>query len=137
MGTFKNTMLLIGRLLFSVIFIEGAITHLTKTGYMARYAGAAGVPYPEIAIIITGLMLLVGSLSIVLGWKTALGSILLIIFLVPVTYQMHFLPMLHATDPMQAQMQMINFLKNTGLMGGAIYIAALGPGRYSIDGEKK
>ncbi len=137
MGTFKNIFLLIGRLLFSVIFVEGAIGHLTKINYMAGYARAFGVPYPKLAIIVTGLMLLIGSVSIILGWKATYGAIILILFLIPVTYQMHFLPMIHATDQMQMQMQMINFLKNTGLVGGAIYIAVSGPGGFSIDGNKK
>ncbi len=133
MERYKNVLLLLGRVLFSVIFIFGAMGHLTKVDYMAGYAGAMGVPFPKLAIIVTGLMLLAGSLSILLGWKISYGAIILIIFLIPVTYQMHFLPMLHATDPMQKQMQMINFLKNIGLMGGAIYIALLGAGKYSID----
>lgn len=135
MGAFKNMLLLVGRLLFSVIFVEGAIGHLTKINYMAGYAGAMGVPYPKVAIVITGLMLLAGSISIILGWKTTCGAIILILFLIPVTYQMHFLPMIHATDQMQMQMQMINFVKNAGLLGGAIYIALTGPGGYSIDGK--
>lgn len=133
MERYKNGLLLLGRVLFSVIFIFGAMGHLTKVGYMAGYAGAMGVPFPKLAIIVTGLILLAGSISILLGWKISYGAIILIIFLIPVTYQMHFLPMLHATDPMQKQMQMINFLKNIGLMGGAIYIALLGAGKYSID----
>jgi|YelNatPaOPRAMG01_1025707.scaffolds.fasta_scaffold75137_2 putative oxidoreductase len=133
MEKYKDVLLLIARVLFSLIFISGAIEHLTKVGYMAGYAKAMGVPLPHLAIIVTGLMLLAGSISILLGWKISYGAIILIVFLIPVTYQMHFLPMLHATDAMQKQMEMINFLKNLGLMGGAIYIALLGAGKYSID----
>jgi putative oxidoreductase len=135
MGAFKNVLLLVGRLLFSVIFVEGAMGHLTKINYMAGYAGAMGVPYPKVAVVVTGLMLLAGSISIILGWKTAYGAIILILFLIPVTYQMHFLPMIHSATQMQMQMQMVNFLKNTGLLGGAIYIAITGPGGFSIDGK--
>lgn len=137
MGTIKSIFLLIGRLLFTAIFIEGAVGHLTKTSYMAMYAHASGVPYPKLAIIVTGLMLAIGSISIILGWKTTIGAIILILFLVPVTYQIHFLGMLHATAPGQAQMQAINLLKNISLIGGAIYIAVFGPGGFSIDGNKK
>ncbi len=133
MERYKNGLLLLGRILFSLIFISGAIEHLTKVGYMAGYAGAMGVPFPKLAIVVTGLMLLAGSISILLGWKISYGAIILILFLIPVTYQIHFLGMLHATDPMQKQMQMLNLFKNIGLIGGAIYIAFLGAGKYSID----
>ncbi len=137
MGTFKNTLLLIGRLLFSVIFAWGAYNHLSHITMMTHYAAVSGVPYARVAIIVTGLLLLLGSLSIILGWHTAIGAILIIIFLVPVTYQIHFLGMLHTTDIMQKQMQMINLMKNIGLVGGAIYIAVFGPGKYSLDGDQK
>ena len=133
MEKYKNGLLLIGRVLFSLIFAFGAVEHLTKINAMAGYAASAGVPFPKLAIIVTGLMLLVGSISILLGWKISYGAIILILFLIPVTYQVHFLGMLHATDPMQKQMQMLNLLKNIGLIGGAIYIAFLGAGKYSID----
>ena len=133
MEKYKNGLLLIGRVLFSLIFAFGAVGHLTKINAMAGYAASAGVPFPKLAIIVTGLMLLVGSISILLGWKISYGAIILIIFLIPVTYQIHFLGMLHATNPMMKQDQMLNLLKNIGLMGGAIYIALFGAGKYSID----
>ncbi|MGB9734640.1 MAG: DoxX family protein [bacterium] len=133
MERYKNGLLLLARVLFSLIFISGAIEHLTQINSMAGYAASAGVPFPKLAIVVTGLMLLIGSISVLLGWKTAYGAIILILFLIPVTYQVHFLGMLHATDPMQKQMQMTNMLKNIGLIGGAIYIAFLGAGKYSID----
>ncbi|MGC8578655.1 MAG: DoxX family protein [bacterium] len=133
MERYKNGLLLLARVLFSLIFISGAMEHLTQINSMAGYAASAGVPFPKLAIVVTGLMLLIGSISVLLGWKTAYGAIILILFLIPVTYQVHFLGMLHATDPMQKQMQMTNMLKNIGLIGGAIYIAFLGAGKYSID----
>ncbi len=133
MERYKNGFLLLGRILFSMIFAFGAMEHLGKVNAMAAYAASAGVPFPKLAIIVTGLMLLVGSVSILLGWKISYGAIILILFLVPVTYQVHFLGMLHATDPGVKQMQMLNLLKNIGLIGGAIYIGFLGAGKYSID----
>ncbi|MGC8866897.1 MAG: DoxX family protein [bacterium] len=110
MERYKNGLLLLARVLFSLIFISGAIEHLTQINSMAGYAASAGVPFPKLAIVVTGLMLLIGSIFVLLGWKTAYGAIILILFLIPVTYQVHFLGMLHATDPMQKQMQMTNML---------------------------
>lgn len=127
MGKFKDISLLIGRILFSLIFIMGAMEHLTKVGYMAGYAASMGVPFPKLAIIFTGLMLLAGSISVLFGFKTKYGAILLILFLAPVTLVMH--------RPLSDQMQLMNFIKNMGLIGGAIYIAYLGPGAYSVDGK--
>ncbi len=129
MERYKNGLFLSARVLFSLIFISGALEHLSKVGYMAGYAASMGVPFPHAAIVVTGLMLAAGSISILLGYKTPYGALVLILFLIPVTLIMH--------RPLSNPAQLVNFLKNAGLIGGAIYIALSGPGRYSIDGEKK
>jgi len=37
------------------------------------------------------------------------------------------------TDPMQVQMQMINFMKNLSMLGAALLIAHFGSGPLSVD----
>jgi putative oxidoreductase len=56
---------------------------------------------------------------------------LLVVFLVPVTLWMH--DFWNAADPLAAQMDQINFLKNLSLVGGALLIAYFGAGPFSID----
>jgi len=116
---------LTGRILFSIIFIMSGIGHLTNPGAMAQYTASMGVPAAKAMVILTGLMILAGGISILLGWFTRLGALLIILFLVPVTPIMH--------RPLSDQMQMIMFLKNLAMLGGALIIAAFGPGEISID----
>ena len=59
--------LLIGRLVFSFFFIYSGFNHLTKLGMYSQYAGASGVPAPTLATAVSGLMLLAGGASILLG----------------------------------------------------------------------
>jgi len=59
--------LLIGRVVFSFFFIYSGFNHLTKLSMYAQYAGASGVPAPTVLTAISGLMLLAGGLSILLG----------------------------------------------------------------------
>jgi len=40
------------------------------------------------------------------------------------------------TDPMMAQMQQAHFLKNVGLLGGALLIAYFGAGPLSLDDRR-
>lgn len=69
--------------------------------------------------------LLLGGLSLILGYKTRLGAFLLICFLVPTTIVFHIGP-----DETGA------LLKNAGLLGGLLMIISNGPGAWSIDGEQ-
>jgi uncharacterized membrane protein YphA (DoxX/SURF4 family) len=57
-----------------------------------------------------------------------------IICLIPVTFMMH--NFWTYQDPIESQMQMIHFLKNTALIGGIVFIIFFGAGPYSIDNKR-
>ena len=122
---------LVGRILFSLMFIMSGMGHLTKSAGMAQYAGAMGVPAPTLAVIITGIMLLLGGLSVILGYKVKVGTILLVVFLIPTTFMMH--AFWGIEDPMQSQMQMGMFMKNLSMMGGALLLYHFGTGPLSLE----
>lgn len=56
---------------------------------MTEYSKSKGVPAPGLAVFITGIMLLLGGLSILLGAYVSIGAILLVIFLFPTAFIMH------------------------------------------------
>jgi len=111
---------LVGRVLFSALFLLSGVGHFTQTEQMTQYTKAAGVPAPKLAVLGTGVLLLLGGLSVLLGFYPTIGLILLIIFLVPATFLMH--RFWDVTDPMQRQMQMIHFSKNIALIGAALML---------------
>jgi len=122
---------LIGRILFSIIFIMSGFGHLFSYSQMVGYAEQMGVPLASVAVPVTGIMILLGGLSIVFGYQVKWGSLLLIVFLIPTTFIMH--PFWKIEDAMQAQMQMIMFMKNLGLLGGALMFYYFGSGPLSLD----
>ena len=129
--------LLLGRALGAFFFLYGAFNHLTKTSTYAQYAAGAGVPLPKLAIIVTGLMLLAGGLSLLLGYQVRWGALLLVAFLIPVSFFMHRFWGL--ADPAMAQFQAANFWKNITIAGALLIVywyAATYPGRwpYSVGG---
>jgi putative oxidoreductase len=120
---------LIGRILFSLLFLMAIMGHFSS-GTIA-YAVSAGVPMASIMVPLSGIIAFIGGLSIVLGFKTKMGAWLIIIFLIPVTFMMH--KFWTVSDPMAQQMQMANFMKNMGLIGGALFLTYFGAGPISID----
>ena len=125
----KGWVVLLGRLLFGLLFIMSGPSHFAKQ--TVGYAAAQGVPLASLAVPFSGLMALVGGLSIILGYRAKLGAWLIVLFLVPVTFMMH--KFWGIADPAVAQLQMIMFMKNIAILGGALLITQLGAGPLSLD----
>ena len=121
---------LIGRVLFSSFFLMSGMNHLLKRADMVSYAKSAGVPLAGLAVPLTGLMILAGGLSILLGYYPKIGAWLLVIFLIPTSFYMH--RFWGIEDQMQAMNQMIMFMKNLVITGGALLIAYFGSGPFSL-----
>lgn len=124
-----------GRILFSLMFIMSGFGHLTNSAGMAQYAGSMGVPAPFLAVIISGIMIMLGALSVMLGYKVKIGTILLVVFLIPTTFIMHNFWSIE--DPMQSQMQMAMFMKNLSMLGGAMLIYYFGTGPLSMEDQSE
>ena len=128
-----NFIELLGRILYAAIFLMAAPGHFTAP--KIQYAASQNVPYPEIAVPLSGVIALLGSLSIVFGYKTKFGAWLIVLFLVPVTFLIHDFWLIK--DPMEAAMQKIQFMKNLSMLGAAFLIAYFGPGWFSLDRRDK
>ena len=121
---------LIGRILFAALFLGSAFGHLTQSEAMAGYAGSKGVPQPKLAVLGSGVLILVGGLLVLLGIWMDLGALLLVVFLVPTAVLMH--AFWKETDPMAKQTEMVSFQKDIALAGAALIIFALYAG-YGAD----
>ena len=119
----------LGRILFTTIFILSGFNHFTEQSI--QYAASHGVPLPALLVPLSGIISILGGLSILLGYKARWGAWLIVLFLVPVTFMMHNFWSL--SDPIQSKMQLIAFLKNFSLLGGALIITYFGSGPLSLD----
>jgi uncharacterized membrane protein YphA (DoxX/SURF4 family) len=115
-----DILLVIGRVLFALIFINSGIAHLTKLQAMTGYAQYKKVPAAKLSVIVTVLMLVVGGLYIALGVYADLGALLLAIFLVASAFMMHNFWTIE--DAQAKQGETINFFKNLALAGAALII---------------
>jgi len=127
-----NYLVLLGRLLYVLIFLMAGPGHFSA-GTIA-YAAAKGVPMASIAVPLSGLIAILGGLSILLGYKARYGAWLIVLFLVPVSYQMH--DFWNVADPMAKMTQQIMFMKNMSMLGAALMITHLGSGPLSLDNRK-
>ncbi|MCH9614009.1 MAG: hypothetical protein SP1CHLAM54_10180 [Chlamydiia bacterium] len=120
---------LIGRILFSAIFITKSFEHFSST--TIAWAAKEGVPYASTLVPIAGVVALIGGLSILFGYKARFGAWLLIIFLIPTTIAMH--KFWTADSVFAVTMHQYCFMKNVSMLGAACLIAYFGAGPISFD----
>lgn len=126
-----NFILLSGRILYALIFILASFGHFSAE--TIAYAANAKVPLASILVPISGVISLLGGLSILLGYKARLGAGLIILFLIPVTFLMH--PFWTILDPKAAHLDQIMFMKNLSLLGAALMITYFGSGPLSLNNK--
>ncbi len=124
---------LIGRIILGVYYLFNAVNHFMQLNMMSGYAGSKGVPAPKVAVAGSGLVLLLGGLSILLGYQPYIGVALLVIFLVPVAFMMHNFWTIE--DPQMKMGEMVNFLKNIALAASALmFLVIPTPWPFSLGG---
>jgi putative oxidoreductase len=131
-GFWQEALVVLGRFFFALIFLLAGANHFSKQ--TIGYAASQGVPLASIAVPLSGALAIAGGLSILLGYRAKLGAWLIVLFLVPVTLMMH--KFWTVTDPMMAQIQMILFMKNVSMLGGALLITQFGAGPFSLDARR-
>jgi putative oxidoreductase len=114
------TLFVIGRIIFGSYFIFNAFNHFTHIGVMSGYAESKGVPAARLAVVVTGLLLLLGGISMLLGLYPIFGIILLLIFFIPVSFWMH--AFWTTADPQRKMIERINFMKNMALIGALLML---------------
>jgi putative oxidoreductase len=118
-----DTLLVIGRVLFALLFVGSAMGHLTKTEAMTQYAQYRKLPAAKAGVIVSGVVLALGALSVVLGVLGDLGALALAAFLIVAAFVFH--AFWKESDPQAAATEQAQFMKNIALVGGAIVLFAL------------
>ncbi len=118
-----DLIIVIGRILFGGFFLMSGINHFTKLDAMTGYAKYKKLPAAKLGVLISGLMLVIGGISIILGYYADLGALLLAIFLVLAAVIFH--NFWKETDATAKQNEMLGFMKDIALAGAALILFAL------------
>lgn len=127
---FNQTVLLAGRILIALLFIVFGYLKLTNFGGTVGYFTKWGFPMPEVTTVVAIVFELGFGILLAIGWKTRWWAWLLALYVVIAAAVAH---RYWTYEPAQAFAQMSFFYKNLAIIGGLLYIAAMGPGRYSVD----
>src|SRR5207245_9352154 len=108
---------LAGRVLYGWFFLLAGIDHFRHVGMLTPYAAAKGVPAPRLGVLGSGVVLILGGASVLLGIRPTWGVLLLTVFLLPTSFMIH--NYWAVTDPAARQMDAVMFKKNMALLGAA------------------
>ncbi len=121
----KAFSILIGRILLVLIFLNSGIGKIGNFAGTEKYMAQFGMPSTTLFLLGAIFLELAGSVSVILGYFTRVGLLLLIIFLIPATLIFH--------SNFGERIQMIMFMKNVSMLGGCLILLGAGPGKISLD----
>lgn len=128
-----SLIVLLGRILYALLFILASFSHFSQD--MIHYAASHAVLFPSFLVPASGILALLGGISILIGYKARLGAWFIVIFLIPVTFMMH--RFWSVIDPAAAEIEKIMFMKNLALLGTALILSYFGSGPLSIDRKSR
>ena len=118
-----DVVVLVGRILFALLFLGSGIAHLTQRQMMTGYAMNKKVPAAPVLVVGSGALIVIGALMVAIGVWPDLGALLLAAFLVPTAFLMH--GFWTETDPAARMNEQTQFLKDLSLAGAALAMFGL------------
>jgi uncharacterized membrane protein YphA (DoxX/SURF4 family) len=114
--------MLVGRILFGLVFLGGAAGHFLQTDLLVKIVESKGLRPARPLVLGSGVVQLAGALMVVLGLWADLGGLMLFIFLVPTAVLVH--NFWRETDPQEKMLEQVHFNKDISLAGAALFLAA-------------
>ena len=104
---------------------------------VASLLAAKGLVAPTWALVGGVLLLAIGSLSIIVGYKPRLGASLLLAFLLLTTFYFHGFGFWTVVNAQARQEHIMHLTVNLSMIGAMLFIIANGTGQMSFDGKSR
>ena len=124
----SNTLLLIGRILLSVVFIMAGLSKFGSIEGTAGYISSVGLPAGVALAWLAAIFETLAGIAILIGFQTRIAAWLLAAFCVFTAVVFHYAP--------ADQMQMTMFMKNITIAGAFLILSVAGPGTLSVDARR-
>jgi len=130
-ATVNDLALLVGRVAFAALFLPSGLTKAMNLQAFIYSIDGRGVPFAPVLAPIGAAIEFLGGLALLVGVEVRLASVLLLVFTAAATLIAH--RFWEYAPGAAHQMQQINFFKNVAIVGGFVFLAAHGGGRYCIE----
>lgn len=126
----RHVLDLLGRIFISIIFFYEAYDTIKYFRDTKVLLNEYNINFAENFFLIGGIILLIiGAILILIGYRVALGSIMLLCYWIPVT----FIAYSFWNDPQDIQrLNSIIFMKNIAIAGALMILMLPNPGKYRL-----
>ena len=122
---------LIGRIFLSAIFIFEAIDSTLFFGKTKETMTDYGLTWAQdFMLCCTIFLLIMGGVMVLVGYRSTLGALMLLLYWVPVTFLVH--DFWNCGKSSELREESILFMRHIAIAGGLLMLVGKGSGRYSI-----
>jgi putative oxidoreductase len=126
----------LGRVLLCTVFLAAVLGYTAPDVHSFAETIAQKTAVAPTGVLIGAVALLVvGSLSVVVGYKARFGALALLLFLTLTTYCFHGFTFWNVVNAQAQHEHIIYLAMNLSVMGAMLFVIANGAGRMSLDGK--
>lgn len=129
-GLGQDAGLFLGRVMLAVLYLPFGLMKAEDWHHTVALMRAVHAPVPMAAAGVALLCETILPLLIIIGFRTRLLCLVMILYTAGATWLAHRFWMMPAGESLSAE---INFFKNVAIIGGFLVLAVAGPGRFSVD----
>jgi putative oxidoreductase len=133
MNALQNPLGLLSRLLLAALFLPAGLSKIGGFEGTAGYIASVGLPMPTVGAAVAIAVEVLGGLALILGLGTRWAALALALFTLVASFFFHNF---WAMPAEQQMMQQLMFMKNIGVTGGLLALAAFGAGAFSLDARR-
>lgn len=133
MNALQNPLALLARLLLAALFLPAGIGKITGFEGTVGYIASVGLPLATLGAVTAIVVEVLGGLALLAGFGTRWAALVLALFTLAASFFFHNY---WAAPAEQQFMQQLLFMKNVGVTGGLLALAAFGAGAFSLDARR-
>lgn len=130
LNALQNPFSLLARLLMVALFLPAGLSKITGFEGTVGYIASVGLPMASLGAVLAIAVEVLAPLALLVGWRTRWAALVLAVFTLAATVFFHNF---WAMPAEQQFMQQLMFMKNLGVVGGLLALAAFGAGAWSLD----
>lgn len=134
MHALKDPLALVSRLMLAAVFLPAGISKMGGFAGTAAYIASVGLPMPTVGAALAIAVEVLGGLALIVGFGTRWAALALALFTLVASFFFHNY---WAMPAEQQVVQQLMFMKNVGMAGGLLALAAFGAGAFSMDARRQ
>lgn len=133
LNAFQKLFSFLARVLMATLFLPAGLSKIGGFDGTVGYIASVGLPLASLGAVVAILVEVLAPLALLVGWRTRWAALVLAVFTLVATVFFHNF---WAMPAEQQFMQQLMFMKNLGVVGGLLALAAFGAGAWSLDARR-